>query len=242
MGQGNYAAGNAFLDSLAHHRSAMGLPATCINWGVWSEFGIIARMNRQEQLAGTGLMGISAEEGLRAMERILLSGAVQLGAIPLDWNQWRRAFPTAARHPFFSEIGPASLENTTNQMPGALDEAFFSRLIVSEGPESMALLETFVSDMVARVTQLDPENLDRNKPLNELGLDSIMAVELKHHIDAKLGVTTSVVEMLKGASVVSVARLVSTEIDRRRDRLAEIVAGVELLSPEEVSAALRQEF
>ncbi len=64
-GQANYAAANAYLDALAHHRRALGLPALSINWGPWSEVGLAARADRGGRLAMRGIGSLSPRKGWR---------------------------------------------------------------------------------------------------------------------------------------------------------------------------------
>src|SRR5213078_1529249 len=91
--QGNYAAANAFLDSLAHHRHALGLPALAINWGVLGGEGYVARNERvAEFLARQGTAAISPGEVVSLLESFLTTGVAQAMAIRVDWAKWRQFF------------------------------------------------------------------------------------------------------------------------------------------------------
>jgi hypothetical protein len=98
-GQGNYAAANSFLDSLAHHRRARGLPASSINWGPWTEVGLVAD---GDILAGTphrgeaGLKGIRPERGLDVFAWVLRAAPAQITVLPFDLAR-ARLHPAAAR-------------------------------------------------------------------------------------------------------------------------------------------------
>ena len=109
-GQGNYAAANTFLDALAHLRHRHGLPAISINWGPWVDIGLVAsgeflpaaaRSTRGAQ----GVKGITPHRGLEAFGRALSSEEPQLTVLPFDIASLLELYPTAARMPFFAEVG-----------------------------------------------------------------------------------------------------------------------------------------
>lgn len=94
-GQGNYAAANACLDALAHHRRALGLPALSINWGPWAEGGMAAALSRrhQERIAAQGVSAIPVQRGLKALEWMLRQAVpAQLGVLPVQWAKFVQPF------------------------------------------------------------------------------------------------------------------------------------------------------
>src|SRR6185295_15557677 len=87
--QANYGAANAFLDTLAAHRRAQGLPALTVNWGVFSDVGYVAeRRDVAEYLARQGQHGLGASQGFAAMEELMRRGSVQATIAHTDWRAW----------------------------------------------------------------------------------------------------------------------------------------------------------
>ncbi|HOV85964.1 MAG TPA: SDR family NAD(P)-dependent oxidoreductase [Syntrophobacteraceae bacterium] len=92
-GQANHAAANAFLDALAHHRRAQGLAGLSINWGAWSETGIVAGDQRAAKaMKNAGLGGITSREGLIILEQLMACSPAQIGVSPMDWPRFIKRF------------------------------------------------------------------------------------------------------------------------------------------------------
>ena len=107
--QGNYSAANAFLDSLAHHRQALGLPALTMNWGVLGGEGYVARNERvAEFLARQGTTEISPGEVMALLESFLRAGSTQAMAIRVDWAKWRQFFRGMQENPLLERIFASS--------------------------------------------------------------------------------------------------------------------------------------
>jgi acyl carrier protein len=185
-GQGNYAAANAFLDALAHYRHARGLPALSINWGVWAEAGMAANLSPkdQERLASHGFEPIAVKEGFMALQELLGSGLPQVVAVPCNWNKYLQSIqgvkprllahlahevPRATTSPQHAE--PEFLE-TCNRLPAA---------------QRLRRVQDLVEAHAARALGLPPgKTVDPRRPLPELGLDSLMSVELRNALAATL--------------------------------------------------------
>src|SRR5437667_840345 len=103
-GQANYAAANAFLDALAHHRRARGLPALSINWGAFSEVGLAVAHDARARLAGLGVRHLTPAEGNEVLCRLLESGETQIGVAPINVRQWVAFRPRLASSALLSEL------------------------------------------------------------------------------------------------------------------------------------------
>jgi myxalamid-type polyketide synthase MxaE and MxaD len=200
-GQGNYAAANAFLDALAHHRRALGKPALSINWGAWSGLGFAETAGGKRlaaRLALAGIRSIAPAQALEVMERLLRQGSTQIAAVPVDWALYRQFYPAGTESPLLSEL---AREEADNSRPAGHPSEKRSALLAAEPAERLPLIQSYLTELVARVLGQSASKLDVQQPLSNLGLDSLMAVELKNRIAVDLGVNVPMVTFLSGPSV-----------------------------------------
>ena len=200
-GQGNYAAANAFLDALAHHRKAQGQPALSINWGAWSDLGFADTAGGRRlasRLALLGIKSIPPAQALEVLERLLRQGSTQVAAVPVDWRRYRQFHPADTDSPLLSEL---ACEEAGNPPQAGHSSEMRSTLLAAEPEARRQLLQSYLSEQVARVLGLSASKLDVQQPLSNLGLDSLMAVELKNRIAVDLLVNVPMVKFLSGPSV-----------------------------------------
>jgi acyl transferase domain-containing protein/NADPH:quinone reductase-like Zn-dependent oxidoreductase/NAD(P)-dependent dehydrogenase (short-subunit alcohol dehydrogenase family)/acyl carrier protein len=190
-GQTNYSAANAFLDVLAHERHHEGLPALSINWGAWTDIGAAVDRGLMERLAAQGLGTLAPSEGLSALARLVGAGIPQAAVFPVDWNRFVERLTGAVTPAFLSEVlGAAAPESRAAAAADSAARADDLRQQLLEAPESRrhALVTTFVRDHAARALGLAASNtIDPRTPLGELGLDSLLAVELRNTLGSALG-------------------------------------------------------
>jgi NAD(P)-dependent dehydrogenase (short-subunit alcohol dehydrogenase family) len=208
-GQGNYAAANAFLDALAHHRRADSRPALTVNWGAWEDLGFAATPGGRrlaQHAAAQGIASIPPRQGLRVLERLLKEGATQAVVLPVDWPRYRERHPAGAEPPLLSEL-PDGEAGATPTADGPRDQGRLSGdLLRAADPQQRAqLLESYLRDHVARALGLSASQLDVHQPLNTMGLDSLMAVQVKNRVEVDLGVPVPVISFFAGASVAQLA-------------------------------------
>jgi len=206
LGQGNYASGNAFLDALAHHRQALGLPALSIGWGPWS-VGMVEQLSLEQFYAKRGIELISSASGMQIMARLMSQRPAQLTAITANWATAREASPLRSLPPMFSLLGEES-EDTTAADTGS--DELLALLSAAPVAERTVLVETHLHDLVARVLKFDPTQFSKQDSLTSLGIDSMMAIEVKSRIEASVKVDISVLELLQGATVTQLATRILT--------------------------------
>jgi NADPH:quinone reductase-like Zn-dependent oxidoreductase/SAM-dependent methyltransferase len=185
-GQANHAAANAFLDALAYHRRAQGLPAISIDWGPWLDVGAAAQRNVAQTNSAKAVAGISPDEGLRALERILRHAPPRSVVARVNWPEFANQFGMAGQ-PFYAELAqerqPAQ-SDVAPAAPGALLECL-RRALPGERP---AVAHEFVHALAVRILGVSASRkLNPRQPLNELGLDSIMALELRNLLATAAG-------------------------------------------------------
>jgi acyl transferase domain-containing protein/NADPH:quinone reductase-like Zn-dependent oxidoreductase/acyl carrier protein/NADP-dependent 3-hydroxy acid dehydrogenase YdfG len=189
-GQGSYAAANAFMDGLAHHRKAKGLPGLSIDWGVWAQSGMAARMAKKDaaRWAERGLLPIQLDQGMAKLGEMLVSTRAQIVAAPIDWSRMF-ASTISGRPPFlYSEIINSLgtvLHKDGKGGPGADD--FLNRLSAEPAGRRFAILKAHVESAASQALGATPgRSLDPRRPLHELGLDSLMSIELCNSLATSL--------------------------------------------------------
>ncbi|MBE2222355.1 MAG: type I polyketide synthase, partial [Anaerolineae bacterium] len=185
-GQGNYAAGNAYLDALAHYRRQQGLPALSINWGPWADVGLAAAQdNRGSRLAQRGVGSITAAQGITAMSLLLQEDQTQTAVMPFNVQQWTDFYPTAAHLALFTQLAG----DTSSQAETEEDDIRTLLLAEEPGRSRRTLFEAHLRELTAQVLHLAASRIPLNKPLRTLGLDSLMTLELRNRLEADLGLT-----------------------------------------------------
>ena len=190
-GQGNYAAANAFMDGLAHHRKSKGLPALSINWGAWAEVGMAARLAKKdaERWTNRGLRPIQLDEGMAKLGEMLVSSRAQIVAVPIDWSRFFASTVSGRPPSLFSEIFTASGTAISTGEEAPVDEDNLVRRLFSEpAARRFAILKAHVESVASRALgAMGSRSLDPRRPLHELGLDSLMSVELRNALATSLG-------------------------------------------------------
>ncbi|TXC66097.1 SDR family NAD(P)-dependent oxidoreductase [Piscinibacter aquaticus] len=189
-GQCNHSAANAFLDALARRRAGAGLPALSINWGVWSGVGAAADRGITGRLAAQGLGAFTPEQGIAAMQRLLDAGAVQAAAVLADWARYAAHAGQGRRLPLLEQLISGVDEGVASPHPVAAAAPADFRRRIGEAPQARRrpMLLALVRERALRALGMDPGRaVDPRTPLGDLGLDSLLAVELRNTLGSALG-------------------------------------------------------
>lgn len=253
-GQGNYAAANAFLDALAHDRRAQGLPALSVNWGAWSGGGMAAALadaNRR-RLSGIGIQAMAPSDALDGLGRAIACGEAQVGVLAMDWAQYLAQNGGAGA--FLSELRAAPGDSPAPV--SAAQPSFLDRLAAAAPDRRMRTLVEHVRSETLAVLGVPPHHpLDNQQGLRDVGLDSLMALELKNRLQASIGHPLPATLAFDFPTVASIAEFLASDVlslsheagepaaeTDQRAGAGERGARVDDLSDEEAEALLAEEL
>jgi acyl carrier protein len=185
----------------------------------------------QQQRQALGLGEIKLDQGLHLLKRIVRGGAVQLGVTPVDWLKYGRQFTDGNVPPFFSEVIGQERPPIPVDQPQPEPPELLQRLdSVAPGDRSELLIDHLRRE-VAKVRGLEPAQVKTSQPLNELGIDSLMALELRNRITAELKVEVPMVKFLEGPSLTQITTLLLYQLTTKKDKGFESLNSIPKLLP-----------
>nr|UUL70764.1 Myxalamid-type polyketide synthase MxaE and MxaD [Vitiosangium cumulatum] len=244
---GGYAAANSFMDALAHARRARGLPALSINWGFWAEVGMAAREARG---LSQGMESFTPDEGLAVLERLLGQELPQVGVMRLDVERWISSYPAAGQFPIFSRLRRASAKATTAgpEVPRVRE----TLAALGPGFRRRSMLEQHVREQLAHVLKMSPTQLELETPLHDLGMDSLMAIEIRNRLEKSLELVLPATLVFTYPTVSALVVFLSDtmglplepprEETPARDDVAATAAELDALSDDEMAARLAEKL
>ncbi|MCP4656506.1 MAG: SDR family NAD(P)-dependent oxidoreductase, partial [bacterium] len=184
-GQANYGAANSFLDALACRQSAAGRPVSSLCWGPWAGAGMAGRLGerRRERMAAEGIAFIDPQLGIAALKHALELGAPHSVVCSVDWERMAAGLPPELRaSALLDDLLPGTTQGRGRGSAAA------SELAAAPAYEQPALVRAMVAAAVARVLGYDDASLiDPGKGLTDLGMDSLIAVELAQRLRSGSG-------------------------------------------------------
>ena len=200
--QANYNAGNVFLEALAEYRRAQGLPAQTISWGAIDDAGYVWRNPKTAAtLAALGLSAFRIDDALQALNDIVAADLPHLVAARVAWPQVLKLSPLVATANTYASV---ARQSSGAERTGPLD----ARLRSTPPDEWPRLVEDCIAGHVAAIFATPPARIDRATPLNNLGLDSLMTLELVNRLDRDIGLRIPIASVSAGASIVELAAVV----------------------------------
>ncbi|WP_237548147.1 type I polyketide synthase [Streptomyces tsukubensis] len=243
-GQGNYAAANTFLDALAHHRRALGLPATSVAWGRWEEAsGLTGKLDGTDlaRIARGGVAALPTGTGLRMFDRALAGGgplvvgarldpaalspsdgAPAAGTVPAVLRSLVRTAAPAAGN---GTAGPVPLAQTLGALPEEERDGFVLRLVRAEAARVLG--------------HASPDSVPRDRPLKELGFDSLTAVELRNRLGAQAGLKLPATLVFDHPTPLAISAFLRSQIaPEETDPAAALLAELDRIEETLVATAL----
>nr|WP_276207300.1 SDR family NAD(P)-dependent oxidoreductase [Streptomyces antioxidans] len=191
-GQGSYAAANAFLDALAQHRHAHGLPALCLAWGLWAQAsGITQNLSQTDiaRMARGGTTGLTTEEGLALFDTAQSVGRPHVMPVRMDLAS-HQAHPEVPVPSMLRNLIRTPLRKAATGQSGA--KQWRDRLLGASPEEREGLLLDLVRVSTATVLgHRDSGDIDLEGEFLEMGLDSLTAVELRNQLGGATGLRLS---------------------------------------------------
>ncbi len=241
-GQASYAAANAFLDALACYRRNSGLTALSINWGGWAETGMAARSVTQVRRKSP-LKLMPVDSALTAMGETLLSGSAQICIAAVDWNTYKTLYGS---HPFLSQAGREVAAAHTEREP---ENRLYEQLFDAPQSSRLELIQDHVRVLAAHVLELPPgRRIDPQQALTELGLDSLMALELRNALASEFSQSLPATLLFNYPAVEDIAAFLYARLFGGKERPVEEpvkselsdLDSIEELSDEEIDTILAQ--
>lgn len=187
-GVAHYAAANQFMDAFAHFRRAAGLPMLSINWGAWNVMRLVS-MEGQARLNQTGILPMSSKNIFKCFGELIASPRAEIVIANIDWNVLKPIYEAQRARPLLEHFGARTQRGTGNR--SSIPELHAGSLLdmAAMAPADRSkFIETFVREHAAQVLgfrrgELPPADV----PLTDLGLDSLMAVDLKNRLQTGIG-------------------------------------------------------
>jgi acyl transferase domain-containing protein/NADPH:quinone reductase-like Zn-dependent oxidoreductase/NAD(P)-dependent dehydrogenase (short-subunit alcohol dehydrogenase family)/acyl carrier protein len=205
-GQAFYVAANTALEQLAQMRRIKGLPATCVSWGPLGDTGYLSRnLQIKEALAArTGGQPLESRDALRFLGKAMIQAENCVAWMDLNWNSLARFLPSATspRFQMLARVSPTTQEGQgPNDLRGEFD--------IMDRPELIETLKCILKEEISTILRVPIEKLDENRSLLDLGMDSLMGVELMTSIENSLGVTIPMMTLTEAPTIARLAERLS---------------------------------
>ncbi|WP_321884437.1 SDR family NAD(P)-dependent oxidoreductase [Paraburkholderia bannensis] len=209
-GQSSYVAANSFLEALVETRRAARLPGTFMAWGPLDDVGFLARNEKTREALQSRIGGasISSDEALVALERVLVAGGAGEAVVRLDWQALSRGMPAAGARRY-----AALRTRNANEPASDGGQPLRGRVAALPHAEALALVEETLRAQIARILHLAPEKVELERSVLDMGMDSLMGMELGLAVEEAFEVKLSVMAIAEGATVCTLAARIVESIE-----------------------------
>lgn len=211
-GMAAYAAANAALDALAHDRRTRGRHGLSIQSGAWIDTGMHsgdAAETNMDQLHAMGIRGHEPQHAVALFDALAGRPEASVTILPIDWATFQAA-RSGRDLTMFAGRGPIGAEEG-----GGRDSLAERLAMLADVSERRRLVEPVVREAIARVLKLNPARIDPRKPLGTLGLNSLMAMELRNRLEVVLGRALSATLAWNYPTLESLVAFLSGEMSAR---------------------------
>jgi acyl transferase domain-containing protein/NADPH:quinone reductase-like Zn-dependent oxidoreductase len=193
-GQTNYAAANAFMDSLMAQRNRQGLAGLCINWGTWSEVGMAKELVANEKDV------ITPDMGMALFGELLQQDKPQVGVLPLRWKQFARKLPSLTAFPVLSHVmEPETTEKSSD------DISLRQKISQAESNNRLDLIQAYLKTAVEPIVDKMPNEEDDFFVV--LDMDSLKSIQLTNRLGVDLEISVSVSAILENSNITLLAKV-----------------------------------
>lgn len=206
-GQANYVAANSYLESLAHYRKNIGLTATYAAWGAIDDVGFLARNEEIKEALQSRLGGIalSSTQALHMLEKLIVSNKPGVAVIDFDWNVIQRIMP-GARSPKYTEQQRQVKHSDS-------DNEDIHGLIANKSPDEIhQIITDLLLTEIEHILRMPRDKLDTNASVFDLGMDSLMGMELVLAIEERFNVKLPVMALTEGATITRIAERIGNQL------------------------------
>ena len=214
-GQANYVAANGYLEGLARKRRAEGKPALAIAWGAISDAGYLARNEDVNEMLSRklGRHALTAKEALDGLMTLLApqyadqGTLAALGYARIDWQAARKDLSLVGT-PLVSLLGLGDEDDAGAD--GVVDLA-----AMLEGMDQVTAAQTvakLLATEIGKILRISPEEIDPHKPLSDIGMDSLMALELRMSAEQQLGIDIPLMSLANGATLIDLSSRVANRV------------------------------
>ncbi|PRG06999.1 non-ribosomal peptide synthetase [Burkholderia ambifaria] len=197
--QAHYSAANRFLDALAHHRRGLGLPALSVNWGPWAQGGMTFP-EAEALLRRVGIRSLAADRALDVLDR--LPAVPQIAVVDIDLALFQGSYEARGPKPFLDRVRVAGAAPSALAMPALSD---------ASPRERKRLLADSIDRAVAQVLGFGAATLDRDLGFFEMGMDSLMALDVRTQLEKVLGIPLSVALLFDHPTVNALANFLAEQ-------------------------------